>query len=408
MTTTNLQTTPKSENISLQIGKAQPILINPQASKILLTRTKDGYRSDEIATLGESDVFVVRDASGVSYLLYKEVTLRVKDKEIANAGSDDKPSWMPTIEGYNKLQQFASLFLTSPPIYVDGREQPNPYREYDKYNVCTRVISRTIAIGYSPGGNLVATDSTRIYDLHAYFLTDLIKKAKFKPDSARQGVQMQCPFAPDKSVIERNGAFSVTTANNIYEFIPIKERYGIWTNVSHKEIFDVYAQHNRHAQYADVTAQSLSKRNAIKAHPAIAKTHLNVTNGEAKVMVYCYRHGMTEAQMTTMADKIVKGEKPQGVQVESDTSEVTEAESVIVDESLVSETGDLDNDESETPVILDLTALRSEIETLGKEKGVDIEQTSKNLFDSRFKNLTQEQYQKLLDVVKSTGKGKQS
>src|ERR1041385_1351516 len=91
------------EPMAIRIA-GRELTVNMGANKVMLEKNEDGsWAVREIATLGASDVFVRRDASGNLQLAYKKVRLFKANQEIAKVGK----IWIPTVPGYNKCNQIA-------------------------------------------------------------------------------------------------------------------------------------------------------------------------------------------------------------------------------------------------------------------------------------------------------------
>jgi len=412
-------------DLVLRVDK-QEFKIPENAGKLLLTKTQQGFQMEEIATLGESNVFVRRDASGELSLIYKTVRLAHDRKEIDRLGSRDDSPWVITVPGYNKLNQIAGVYIATPQsIIVDGKECANPHIHYENGEI-KRIIARKIAIGYSPIGNLVAVDTVRYYNFDAYYLQDLHNKAKYKPNAAKFGTVFVCPFAPDAEVQEKNGGSYVKDKGKVYIFKVIKDFEGVWIDPSNDEIREVYSQHIQHQKFGDVIAQSLAQRNALKAHPAIATAQVKVSNGVAEVTVFGWKHGRSSEQLQTMAEKIVKGEKPEGVEVQQNIEEATyeeieQAAATEVDDdtpaasspsapvnekALFDKKGDATQEQKSVQQEQQTESVPEKIKKIATEKGIDLNMFCKNMFDSRFDNLTPEQYAKLLGVMEKVTSGR--
>ena len=290
------------------------------AQKVMLTRTPSGWELQEVATIGESDLLVIRNEKGIVKAFKKTVRLSESKKEIATVAK----STIITVVGYNRLNQVAGLHAMTPSsIIIDGKEQSNPFVEYDSKGEAKKVIVRKMAIGYSPVGNLVVTDVVRHYNFDAYYMQDLQSKAKWKPDAARFGTELSCPFAPDAQIEYKNDLAYCKEKGKIYLFKRVKDIEGIWINPASEEIAEVYNSHTQHQKFGEVIAQNVALRNALKSHPAIATTNVIAQNGTADVTVYGYRSTLGKEQAEDIARKIEKGEQVDNVQVEHSVEEAS-------------------------------------------------------------------------------------
>src|SRR3990167_1102111 len=77
------------------------------AQKVMLTQTPSGWEMQEVATIGESDLLVVRNESGIVKAFKKVVHLSELKKEIATVAK----STIITVVGYNRLNQVAGLHV---------------------------------------------------------------------------------------------------------------------------------------------------------------------------------------------------------------------------------------------------------------------------------------------------------
>jgi hypothetical protein len=297
-------------------------------------------------------------------------------------------------------------------MIVAGVEHSNPYVKYhDITGEIERVICRKIAIGYSPNGNLVAVDTVRHYNFDAYYLADLQAKAKWKPESARFGTIFMCPFAKGEKVTKEEGEYIVRTAEKIFLFKRIKGAEGIWIDMSNSEINDVYSQHIQHQRFGDTIAQNIATRNALKAHPAISTAQVKVTNGVAEVMVYGYRHDMNQDQLRDLGERIVQGQRVEGLEVKADEGE-DDAETVnaeledALDETAAPPAGDGGLFNASGAPSFTVEELRENIGRLVAEKGADLPKICMNLFKSTYDKLTGEQLAKLNTVLNGMADGR--
>ena len=308
----NLPTKTDTVNLPIVIG-GKSLTFPEGAKRVLLARTPSGWDAQEIAALGSSDVFVRRDTNGQLRLIKQAVRLYADKKEIAQV----KSNWIPTIAGYNKLNQVAALQQITPPtLNVNGNTVSNPYVEYVN-GEAKRVYARKIALGYSPIGTMVAVDVIRHYNFDAYYLQDLQAKLAKHPDAARFGTSLECPWGDGADVQSDPVSGMIyarsTKDKSIFVFKRIKDIEGIWIDPRHGEIGEVYNQHIRHQVHGETTAQSMAWRNALKAHPAIATSQVTVVNGVAEVVVYGWKSDLSLKGIAEVAEAITKGEAPSNV-----------------------------------------------------------------------------------------------
>jgi len=396
-----------STNLPVVIGGKQ-FQFADDVKKVLLTRTVSGWSTEEVATLGESDVFVIRNNEGDLRLVKKMVRLSLEKKEIAPVGNGNH---MVSISGYATCNRIAGLHQITPPsILIGGQEKENPYAMHNPVTgEIRRWVCRKIAIGYSPLGNLVAIDAVRYYDFEAYYLQDLQAKASKHPDAVRFGVKFACPMTPGVETKERDGVTYTQTEKGIYVFKPIKDAEGLWININSSEVADVYKQHIAHQKFGDVIAQTMTWRNAMKAHPAIAATQVTVVNGFADVMVYGFKSELTRAKLEEVGEQVAKGMEVTGVQVTQVTEEAsyeevaTERDTIIAAET-AEEGGSSEPQPQEKK---DDPNLKAKIEALAKEKGIpDLEAFCRNSMGKPFAELSPEQLTKLTTILEKASAAK--
>lgn len=389
----------KREPLSLIVG-SQKLTIDPEAKSLLLTRTSKGYVIEEKTEFGNNDVFIRRDNNGVVRLAYKTVKLSAANKEIAKIGDN----YIITVPGYNKLNQIAGISpLTPPSLFVEGKEQSNPYVMYEKGQI-KRVIARKIAIGYSPVGNLVAIDTVRHYNFDAYYLQDLQAKAKYNK-GAKFGTVFSCAFDATAQLLEKNEVTYAKAADGkIYVFKPVKDVEGIWIDPSHAEIIEVYSQHIRHQIFGETIAQNIAWRNALKAHPAIATSQVTMKDGYAEVLVYGYRHELDRNKLQEMEDTVKKGEQIAGALMQESNEEAQYEEVAAEIEAVADETVEEKSpppQEQPDTFFFDIEKVKAD----ATAKGLNAEKLAKDMFQTRLEILTLDQKKRLLTLIATTSSG---
>lgn len=414
----------------LQQGNT-PLKYSPEASKLMLTKNSKGdWTVEEVATIGSSDLLVIRNESGLVKAFKKTVRLLESKKEIAKVSK----SWIVTVQGYNALNRYAGLHeITPPELMFDGKAQSNPYVQYDTKGEIKKVIVRKMVIGYTVAGSLVATDVVRHYNFDAYYMQDLQNKAKWKTDAAKFGTELACPFAPeDEVLIKGETPYVKTKEGKIYLFKRVKDIEGIWIDPTHGEIRDVYDQHVQHQKFGDVIAQNVASRNAKKAHPGIAATNV-IAYGEeddhyADVEVFGYRSTISKEEAEKISEKIRRGEQISGVEVshsveDASFEEVAHETDAIVADAKAAEGGIKEPEEKkaeeqkpeqnagepkpeqkqerEADPVAKKTVL-DKIAEISETKGLDPVKMAQNLWQLPLENLNDFQKDKLLDMVKKT------
>lgn len=422
----------------------KPLKFNPEAGKIVLTKDSRGnWTAEELAEIGKSDLFVIRNESGEVKAFKKIVRLLECKKEIAEVSG----SWIITVQGYNRLNQYAGLHeITPPSIIVDGKEQSNPYVQYDEDGEIKKVIVRKMVIGYTVAGSQVVTDVVRHYNFDAYYMQDLQKKAEWKQEAARFGTELSCPFEPKAEVKTKKAGkneipYVIGESGKIYIFKRVKDLEGIWIDPSHSEIRKVYDQHIQHQKFGDVIAQNVASRNAKKAHPGIAATNV-IAYGDGKehyadVEVFGYRSTLSKAEAEDIADRVRKGEQVVGVEVKNSVEEANFDE--VQDEAVRTVAAETAEEPKEKPVETPKPVEKPESKPeepkqeapaapapdrptvapreipapedkhalarrLAEAKGFKVEDMAKNMFDSQFLLLNEYQLDKIIKVVGGTKK----
>jgi len=212
---------------------------------------------------------------------------------------------------------------------------PNPYVVYDKRQphvpIPQVVYSRYLAIGYAPSSQLAISDATVCYNLHTYDVSDAMNRIKKYPRFGKLMYKDQ-----------------IDPANRGY-FIPDPdENFGIWLDVTAPaqnnklgvtEFYCWLQERQRRQQYADRFAQGYAKRNALKSHPAIGITRVQLeTGGVCGVPVMAWRREVISEKMIMDAAMGRGG----NVQVVSSN---TSTEELIAEQS--EETGEIMDDMAE-------------------------------------------------------------
>ena len=287
--------------MSVEISKKETIEV--------LKKENQWLRSQNVALLGDGEVFVRRDGAGVVRACKMQVSLSERNKEIQRIGDH----WMITSAGSDRLNQLPGLNIMTPHrVVVDGKEMSNPYIErHPKTRAIQSVYVRKIVFGPNPIGNMVGVDYTLFFNVYTYFLQDLQTKIRRYPVCGSYGMKDQPP-AP----AARQGENAPLSPRS-FVFFEIEDPVGLWVDLSHGEIQEVFNQHVSRQKFGDRHAQSICARNALLRHPAIASRTVEVHNGVAKITVYGFKHDFDFKKFSEIMEKVGEGEiDPKEIQIE--------------------------------------------------------------------------------------------
>ena len=277
----------------------------------LLKKENQLLKSQNIAILGDGEVFVRRDTGGIMRACKMQVSLSERNKEIHRIGEH----WMITSAGADRLNQLPGLNIMTPQsVVVDGKEVSNPNIErHPKTRAIQAVYVRKIIFGPNPIGNMVGVDYTLFFNVYTYFLQDLQSKIRRYPVCGSYGMKDQPPTAA--AAVAETATRSTRPRSLV--FFEIEDPVGLWVDLSHGEIQEVFNQHVSRQKFGDRHAQSICTRNALLKHPAIASKTVEVHNGVAKIIVYGFKHDFDFKKFSEIGEKIGKGQiDPKEIQIE--------------------------------------------------------------------------------------------
>lgn len=267
--------------------------------------------------LGDPKCFAVNTRSGIATSIRADVSLSKDENHFCLIHG--KPEI--TAKGYNRLNQVAGVSIIGPRYIGD---KPNPYIDYDDENkTTTRVITRKIAIGLSPIGSLSIIDEIVNFDVESYLRQEAFSKwQKYR--------NMGDFVTKPKEDI----------ANKV--FIPIIGNKGILLDMFHQETINLINNYETKEKFASRIADSIARRNCLKAHPAIATSSCRF-DGPKKIIVtvYGFKHEYSRNQLEDIKDQAANGQLPEG----NPSHEVITHDSYVGQEDLVSEdVGDPEQD----------------------------------------------------------------
>ncbi len=261
-----------------------------------LQKQLEAYKSQNVAVLGDGEVFVRRAAEGQIRAIKGAVTLSESNGEIAVI----KDKAMTTGKGFNAANQITSLSIITPEKLTlpDGSVVVNPYPIMDQESGTIRKFwVKKMAVGYGPTGNLVLTSATLLYDINMYFIQDLLKKVTYNKEAGRVCFEQMLTDEEKQKGI----------------FYKIDGGMGVWADVNHKDILKAIDTFVNKKQFAERNAQTIAERLVMAKHPALS--HIAYVNAQgpdkqrtAKVKLVGYMTDMDQGQLLELAQKAEKGE----------------------------------------------------------------------------------------------------
>ncbi len=294
-------------------------------------------KRNEVARLGDGDVFVKRTPDGTFCAVKGDVSLTLANKEFCSIPGGGT---MITAAGYDQLNKVAGLTIIYPPripITVNRRGFPetamveNPYIEYDDNGVIKVITTEALAIGLSPIGNWVITQERLRFDLNQYFVSDAWSKVKRYKNCGKFINKRTYESMEDKDK---------------HVFLRVMGEWGLALDISHEEVMSILTSHLTRQKFAERIATTICRRNAMKRHPAISKTEVVPKHGEAVVTVYGWQHDMTAGQVNKMVDLTMSGQLPPEIERRRAETEVEFGSNEIVSVASDVEEGDLDRHRS--------------------------------------------------------------
>lgn len=281
----------------------------------------EAIKKQNVAVLGDGEVFVKRTESGQIRSVKGAVTLSEKNGEIATI----QGKTMTTAKGFNTLNQIAGLSIITPEKLTlpDGQIVVNPYPVIDtESGTISKIWVKKLAIGYSPIGNLVVTSSTLLYDINAYFIQDVMKKVQYNQDAGR--VCMEPMLTEDEK------------KNSI--FLKIEGALGIAANIQHKDVLKAIDTFINKKQFAERNAQTICERLVMSKHPALASAAYVEKQGQfARVPVVGYVHDFSREELLEIGAQAERGED---IRVGDQKAEVIETVAEATEEDFVADVDD--------------------------------------------------------------------
>jgi len=284
-----------------------------------------GAIQSKVAILGDGQVFLRRTSDGVLRSVAARLTLEHSSKHICKINH----GYMIQAEGMYFMNQVAGLNVITPPFLMmpSGEKRPNPYVATNTNNISGQRITegvwvRKVVFGYGPTGTPCATDETLYFDLHTYFLQDMVNKGEKYPEAIK---------------IKMTGALTEEEKSNSL-ILPYMYGIVVVADVSHPEVRGVISTQIQKMKFAERNAVTICERRALGRHPAIGRTKVQGVGGDnygngatASVTVYGWRHDKSKREIEEMALAASEGQSVGGTEILANASEAGDEPSDIID-----------------------------------------------------------------------------
>jgi len=310
-------------------------------------------RRQSVAVIGQHEAFVRHTEHGDLHQVVAPVKLSIHDGTLVRIperrcrvytdngeevkGEADRSRWWEwrdvytrkavlTYEAYNLVNQVVGCSVVQPPLVtVDGEQRANPYTERDRNGDLIRIVIGIHVAGPAPmTGNVVVVqyqlDLDPRADLH-HMLSGILRRRPSDEDDKLTDITGTPPvlLMPRQHFTEfvEEQAAADPSQRYAWHWVPFTGGIGYAHNLQHPEIMKVYAKYIDMIKFAPRKAQTVARRNAMKAHPALGRqTVLTDDNGEAVVRAVGWRSPSGDLDIYTRAlDSVARGHRSPAIHV---------------------------------------------------------------------------------------------
>tara|TARA_R110000824_G_scaffold54028_5_gene149097 strand:- start:4745 stop:6148 length:1404 start_codon:yes stop_codon:yes gene_type:complete len=283
-------------------------------------------RRQNVAVIGDNEVFVRRSEAGDLRQVVAAVKLSLHDKTVYQipdtwlkyrAGTDQRWFWQDhkntpydlrphfdhpnraslTYEGYNRINAVAGCSVAQPQgIVVDGIQRENPYVDRDEHGDLRRIVIGVNVAGPAPHtGNIVVVQYTLDLDPRTdlqRMLANILKGSPWKNKKANSEGNIEPNDSPSVELpvrlIHRDDwkewrATKGDTSWN-WHFTPMYGGVGYAHDITHKDVQAAYDKFIGILEHIFRKAQTVARRNAMRSHPALSMQTVRIDNeGNARV-----------------------------------------------------------------------------------------------------------------------------
>jgi hypothetical protein len=339
-------------------------------------------RRQNVAIIGDHDVFVRRTEHGDLRQVVAPVSLsidggtlyRIPDRWMKFVKGTDTvwerglgyPEWRPiyntnqaklTAEGYNRINAVAGCSVAQPPsIMVDGQARENPFVQRAENGDLKRIVIGINVAGPAPlTGNIVVVQYTLDLDPRTdlqHMLSNIMQGKEWKnqqdkdgPPKPTDGDDGPAVTPPVRLLHEHDWLKwrEQTTQPWDWHWMPLYGGMGLAHQVTHSKVQHAYDKFIGILDNIFRKAQTVARRNAMKAHPALAHQTVIIDpeNLGVRIAAVGWTTGDSDIDRYRRAlDAIAQGRHEKDIEV-IESAEVYDAD--------VHETGDPELDPTDEP-----------------------------------------------------------
>lgn len=308
--------------VAALVGDPDKLTVHARSAVERMGRTLIAYRRRDIAELGDHEAYVVHDEHGSLRQVVKPVLLSMdegtlyqipswqKDEQTGRWGNVVKDPHRAHVsaQGYHRINQVAGCTILQPPtVVVDGETRTNPYiqrSESDDGRVgdVLRIVIAYVVVGPSPmTASPVVVNYTLDYDPSKDLQNMLAGVAK--KEAAQCFLIGEEDFREWRSEMPPQERFR-------WRWQPVHRGVGLAHNLRADKVREAYSKYIEIVQNALKKAQTVARRNAMKAHPALAfQTVVLDEKGRARIPVVGWAGSRASLrQYSELMERVARGQ----------------------------------------------------------------------------------------------------